>query len=304
MITVRDVALAASEIIFANEGGYTSINKNDNGALSIGKLQWHGERARDLLCRICANDKELQASLGGIWSEVSGGVSFKERILSDAEAELVRVVLASDKSKEVQDSLSIEDIILDIERGVGYGLSNCGALMYFADGANQYGRYSALWKSAAEQASGVGGTLEDLHNAILSLSSSRIERRKRTYEKIKKTEIADCYLGEERDMSKNTVIYKVARGDTLSAIALKYSSDIDLIVKENKGQYPSITRNYIVTGWNLKIPKCTEESEYEKAVSALKKVGILDESIPPEKAGETTVIMLYRMMKMLSEGSL
>ena len=45
----KEVAAAAAAIIFANEGGYTSINANDNGAVSVGKMQWHGNRALSLL---------------------------------------------------------------------------------------------------------------------------------------------------------------------------------------------------------------------------------------------------------------
>ena len=41
-----------SEIIFANEGGYASVNADDNGAVSVGRLQWHGTRALNLLKKI------------------------------------------------------------------------------------------------------------------------------------------------------------------------------------------------------------------------------------------------------------
>ena len=43
------IAEKAAEIIFANEGNYGSVNKNDNGAVSVGKVQWHGNRALNLL---------------------------------------------------------------------------------------------------------------------------------------------------------------------------------------------------------------------------------------------------------------
>ena len=42
----------ASEIIFSNEGGYASVNRDDNGALSLGRLQWHGTRALNLCKKI------------------------------------------------------------------------------------------------------------------------------------------------------------------------------------------------------------------------------------------------------------
>ncbi len=306
MITIKDVAIAVSDIIFSNEGNYASVNRDDNGALSIGKLQWHGERARDLLLRICGQSSELQGMLGALWSEVSGGASWKTRTLNTAEAEILRSVLATDVSKKVQDTLSIEDICLDIERGVGYGLSNCGALMYFADGANQYGRYSKLWKDATEKALSFGGTLDALHEAILSSATSRLERRKRTYEKIKKKEIAACFLGEETDNMKTENVntaenttHKVVSGDTLTKIAHKYGSDIDLIVEANREKYSSITRNFIVCGWTLTIPQVKAEtaSEYSEAVDALCSAGVLDLDMANKIGNEATIKALYRILR-------
>lgn len=50
-------------------------------------------------------------------------------------------------------------------------------------------------------------------------------------------------------------IHKVARGDTLSAIARKYGTTVAKIVTENKGKYPKIAANHIVVGWTLTIPQ-------------------------------------------------
>lgn len=38
--TVKAVAAKAAVIIYGNEGGYGSVNANDNGAVSVGKVQW------------------------------------------------------------------------------------------------------------------------------------------------------------------------------------------------------------------------------------------------------------------------
>lgn len=46
---INELAVTAASIIFDNEGSYGSVNKNDNGAVSVGKLQWHGGRAAALL---------------------------------------------------------------------------------------------------------------------------------------------------------------------------------------------------------------------------------------------------------------
>ena len=40
--------------LYVHEGNYGSINKNDNGALSVGKIQWHAGNALNL-CRDALN---------------------------------------------------------------------------------------------------------------------------------------------------------------------------------------------------------------------------------------------------------
>lgn len=47
--------------------------------------------------------------------------------------------------------------------------------------------------------------------------------------------------------------YKVTSGDTLSKIAARYGTTVDKIVEDNKDKYSRITRNFIVTGWVLKV---------------------------------------------------
>ena len=50
---------AAAQILYNNEGSYNSVNPNDNGAVSIGKLQWHGWRALALLQSIVSANEEI-----------------------------------------------------------------------------------------------------------------------------------------------------------------------------------------------------------------------------------------------------
>ncbi len=59
------VVSAAAQILYHNEGSYNSVNPNDNGAVSIGKLQWHGWRALALLRTITqADEQQAQELLG------------------------------------------------------------------------------------------------------------------------------------------------------------------------------------------------------------------------------------------------
>ena len=55
------------------------------------------------------------------------------------------------------------------------------------------------------------------------------------------------------DVPKQAVYHKVVKGDTLSAIARKYGTTVDAIVAYNKTDYPTITPNFIVVGWQLRV---------------------------------------------------
>ena len=73
--TKKQIVSAAAEIIFGNEGNYTSVNANDNGALSVGKVQWHGNRALSLLKKIIEETGQTTATtiLGSdLWKEIQG----------------------------------------------------------------------------------------------------------------------------------------------------------------------------------------------------------------------------------------
>ena len=50
--TKNEIVQAAQKIIFGQEGNYSSVNANDNGAVSVGKVQWHAGRALALLKKI------------------------------------------------------------------------------------------------------------------------------------------------------------------------------------------------------------------------------------------------------------
>lgn len=57
----------------------------------------------------------------------------------------------------------------------------------------------------------------------------------------------------EKEPEKKRV-HKVVSGDTLSEIARDYGSTVDKIFNANKAKYPTMTRNYILIGWELEIP--------------------------------------------------
>ena len=48
-VSVDEMTRAAVSIITSNEGTYGSVNRNDCGAVSVGMLQWHANRALQLM---------------------------------------------------------------------------------------------------------------------------------------------------------------------------------------------------------------------------------------------------------------
>lgn len=72
---------------------------------------------------------------------------------------------------------------------------------------------------------------------------------------------------DENDITQEEVLYEVLKGDNLTKICNKFYSNhkkstIDMVVNANKKKYPSITANYIVTGWELIIPGIANDEEY------------------------------------------
>ena len=70
---INELAVTAAGIIFDNEGSYGSVNKNDKGAVSIGKLQWHADRAASLLREIIKAEPSAKNILGdALYKEITG----------------------------------------------------------------------------------------------------------------------------------------------------------------------------------------------------------------------------------------
>lgn len=169
------VVSAAAEILYNNEGSYKSVNANDNGALSIGKLQWHGWRALSLLKTIVsANTAQAKQLLGSaLYREITtitDTTEWSSRKLTTAEASAVAKLLATDESKAAQDALAVKDITSYIEQALRLGITNEPALVYFADLANQGGSGAAgrVATSASKAAGSYAAvTLNELHQAAI-----------------------------------------------------------------------------------------------------------------------------------------
>lgn len=178
----------ACEIIFSNEGDYGSVNKNDNGAVSIGKVQWHAGRALSLLKTIAkANKNQANQILGSaLYNEVINSNNWNTRVVSQSEADKISKLLTTKEGKKAQDTLAESDVLSYINKGISYKLENEEALIYFADGVNQYGTYSSLWRNIAAAALKKGGTLDAMYEATKSMTSNYMSRRTKVYNELKK----------------------------------------------------------------------------------------------------------------------
>ncbi len=186
------VVTAAAQILYHNEGSYNSVNPNDNGAVSVGKLQWHGWRALALLQTItAANEQQAQEMLGDtLYQEIvatTDTTKWSTRKFTTKESTAVKNLLATEESKAAQDVLAVKDITDYIQQGQRLGMINEPALVYFADLANQGGS-GAAGRVAASASRFTGSyemvTLNELHEAAIcdSVMGAYQSRRFETYQ--------------------------------------------------------------------------------------------------------------------------
>lgn len=187
----NDILQAAMDIIQQSEGAYNSVNANDNGALSIGCIQWHGNRALSLLQTIVQkNPSQAQSILGSaLYNEITTTSSsgWTTRTLSENETAKIEALLGTAESIQAQDDLIRADVSTYINRSMGYGITSPSALVYLADVENQCGAGGArrVINAAADL---VGGdysaiTLDVAHQAALAdpAAGDFVSRREKVY---------------------------------------------------------------------------------------------------------------------------
>ena len=176
--TFNRIVNAATDIIMTNEGTYTTVVRNDNGALSLGKICWHGTNALNLLKDIVAkNPTQALAILGSsLYNEIITYSSWATKIPTATEAALLSVLLSTAESREVQDKAAWEYISKYVIHGQELGITEPEALVFFADYENQMGRSGAA--SFYYQVRNSYGTV---NLGTLFAASSKNARRVRTY---------------------------------------------------------------------------------------------------------------------------
>lgn len=167
----REIAAEAAKVIFANEGNYASVNADDNGAVSVGKVQWHGNRALSLLKKI-AQGAGAEATLGkDLYNEIMTAKNWETRTVTAIEKAKLSKILGTPGGKAVQDRQAEEDILSYVTHGVKMGIEDPQSLVYFADLENQGGAGASkrVGNAAAKRAGGAGKVkLDHIHTAALA----------------------------------------------------------------------------------------------------------------------------------------
>lgn len=176
--------------LYVHEGNYGSINKNDNGALSVGKIQWHAGNALNL-CRdaLNRNPESARNILGeDLYNEITdSATNWSHRIVNDEEAALLSAFLTSPEGKAAQDDQGRAYMTNYINSGKKLGITDPAVMVYFCDLHNQGGLGMARRvATAASQWAGSFGaiSLDQIYQAGLddSVAGKYPTRRKATYD--------------------------------------------------------------------------------------------------------------------------
>ncbi len=170
-VSMDEMTTVAVQIITRSEGTYNSINRNDNGAVSVGILQWHATRALQLMRTVANDDKATAKKLLGsaLYNEVMTATSWETRTFTVAEGNAAASFLSTAAGKSRQDALAYSDVQGYINSGKNYGLSDAGVLVYFATLYNRGSGVAARILSAAKGGGSYSAiTLDKLHNTAMT----------------------------------------------------------------------------------------------------------------------------------------
>lgn len=196
---VSKLAIKGFEITRQFEGNYSSVNKNDNGSLSIGRIQWHGPRAFDLVRDVInAVGASTAISILGqkLYNEVANGTrtDWNNRTVNQSEADKIGALISTDAGKKIQDDKACIEFDGYLSAGKKKGITDENALCYYADLTNQGGagganRVADVAIKLAGSASRV--TLDIIHQAALSdkVFKNYAARRNKCYEALKNSKL-------------------------------------------------------------------------------------------------------------------
>lgn len=242
-----------SSIIKEQEGDYGTVNHNDNGAVSLGKIQWHGNNARDLLKEIReADTASFDSIVAKHGATMDLNADWTNKIYSKGSSldNATKEILESVAGKQVQDKKGLEYIDKYIEKGKSLGLTDPKALAYYADLVNQYGMYhDGINKGIVPTAIKNGGTLDAIYNATINTFSQYRNRRDSVYNKIKEGSVPAFADGNDRVSSdmiaaihEDELIVPGKKNPYASGTSIKIGGDNEELVRVVKHGFEAIIR--------------------------------------------------------------
>jgi len=256
-VTIDDIVKAAGDLIRPNEGTYASVNPNDNGAVSVGWIQWHANRALNLLRSIVEKDTAKAKALLGeaLYNEITNPATvWTTRTMTQDEASKLSALLDTQNGRDAQDALAAGDIGSYINHAAGLGVKDPSALVYHADIENQCGWGGA--KRVLDAASTLAGgydkiTLDILYEAALAdtVAGKYAVRRQKTYN--------NCLLLEWAEMKTDLEVWDILsvrnvreKPDTQSMLLTSIPAGMKVIILE-KVYYAAenSTRARTTMGW-------------------------------------------------------
>lgn len=258
--TTDDVIKASTSLIFSNEGTYTTVNKDDNGAISIGALGWHADRALSLLKTIISKNEENALLILGeeLYNEITTASDWNYRIFNDAEAECVSALLGTQEGTDVQNDLAYTDIKVYVNHGLTLGITDGKVLVYFADLENQMGsqgaqRVANAAIAIAESADKV--TLDDIFKAAMEdeTASGGPTRRNKSYNYCLELDLDNLYESgtyRKGDYVTTASLLCVRSGPSTAydTVTSDLKRGTNVTVTQISGEWGQITVNG-VTGW-------------------------------------------------------
>ena len=164
--SVTDIATAALDLISSHEGTYNSVNANDSGAVSVGKIQWHGERAHGVV-RLAAQYLGADGAIAilgqSFYNEIMSNVNWDSRSVNSEEAAALSKLLDTEAGHRAEDEIGARDLSQYVNDGMSRGLSNPTTLVYYCDLMNQWPVQA--WNIARDTVAKYGGaaTVDKIH---------------------------------------------------------------------------------------------------------------------------------------------
>lgn len=260
--TTDEVTEAASNLIISLEGNYSSVNPDDVGAVSLGKVSWHATRALNLLKTIInANPENAKSILSeSLYNEILNSSNWDTRTLNSSEQAEITALLSTEESISAQDNLAYNDVRSYVVHGKSLGITDAKALVFFADLENHLGAVGAERVADSAIASvnrAENVTLDVIYNAAMSdsVAKNNATRRKTVYDYCKTLTFGEVSDAVEYKTGEYKITLSVSSYLTFRSGPSKSYSKITSIpngtlvtVTEVSGDWGKITYNG-TTGW-------------------------------------------------------